>query len=50
VDVLVNSAGLIQLATIAAGDDAFFDRRIAVDSKAAFNGLSQTAKRLRPHP
>jgi 3-oxoacyl-[acyl-carrier protein] reductase len=48
VDVLVNNAGIMQPATIADSDDAFFDRHIAVNLKGVFNGLRQAAKRLRP--
>lgn len=47
VDVLVNNAGIMQLATIAEADDAFFDRHIAVNLKGVFNGLREAARRLR---
>jgi 3-oxoacyl-[acyl-carrier protein] reductase len=47
VDVLVNNAGIIALSTIAAADDAMFDRAIAVNLKGTFNGLREAAKRLR---
>jgi 3-oxoacyl-[acyl-carrier protein] reductase len=47
VDVLVNNAGIMQLATIAEADDAFFDRHIAVNLKGTFNALREAAKRLR---
>lgn len=47
VDVLVNNAGIMQLATIAESDDAFFERHIAVNVKGAFNGMREAARRLR---
>ena len=47
VDVLVNNAGILTLSTIAATDDAMFDRLIAVNLKGTFNGLREAAKRLR---
>ncbi len=46
VDVLVNNAGIMQLATIA-DDDAFFDRHVAVNLKGVFNGMREASKRLR---
>ena len=47
VDVLVNNAGIMQLATFADADDAFFDRHIAVNLKGVFNGMREASKRLR---
>ncbi len=47
VDVVVNAAGIMQLATIAASDDALFDRTIAVNLKGSFNTMREAAKRLR---
>ena len=47
VDVLVNNAGVMRLATIADSDDALFDRQIAVNLKGAFNTLREASKRLR---
>ena len=47
VDVLVNNAGIMVLSTIAAADDAQFDRMIAINLKGTFNGLREAAKRLR---
>jgi 3-oxoacyl-[acyl-carrier protein] reductase len=47
VDVLVNNAGIMQLATVAEADDAMFDRQIAVNLKGVFNGLREAARRLR---
>ncbi len=47
VDVLVNNAGVMQLATISDSDDALFDRIVAVNLKGTFNTLREAAKRLR---
>jgi 3-oxoacyl-[acyl-carrier protein] reductase len=47
VDVLINNAGIMNLATIADSYDALFDRQIAVNLKATFNTLREAAKRLR---
>jgi 3-oxoacyl-[acyl-carrier protein] reductase len=47
VDVLVNNAGIMSLATIATTDDAMFDRTISVNLKGTFNGLREAARRLR---
>ncbi len=47
IDVLVNSAGIMQLAKIAEADDANFDRQIATNLKGTFNTLREAAKRLR---
>jgi 3-oxoacyl-[acyl-carrier protein] reductase len=47
VDVLVNNAGIMQLATIGDSDDALFDRVVAVNLKGTFNTLREAAKRLR---
>lgn len=47
VDVLVNNAGIMGLASIAETDDANFDRHIAVNLKGTFNTLREAAKRLR---
>jgi 3-oxoacyl-[acyl-carrier protein] reductase len=47
VDVLVNCAGIMQLATIAESDDALFDRQIAVNLKGTFNTLREASRRLR---
>lgn len=48
VDVLVNNAGIMQLAPLADTDDASFDRHLAVNLKGTFNTLRAAAKRLRP--
>jgi 3-oxoacyl-[acyl-carrier protein] reductase len=47
VDVLINNAGVMMLATIAESDDALFDRQIAINFKGSFNTLREAAKRLR---
>jgi 3-oxoacyl-[acyl-carrier protein] reductase len=47
VDVLVNNAGIMQLSTIAAADDTFFERHVAVNMKGVFNGMREAARRLR---
>jgi 3-oxoacyl-[acyl-carrier protein] reductase len=47
VDVLVNNAGIMHLATFADSDDALFDRQIAVNLKGTFNTLREAARRLR---
>jgi 3-oxoacyl-[acyl-carrier protein] reductase len=47
VDVLINNAGIMTLATIAESDDASFDRQVAVNLKGTFNTLREAAKRLR---
>jgi 3-oxoacyl-[acyl-carrier protein] reductase len=47
VDVLINNAGVMALATIADSDDALFDRLIAVNLKGTFNTLREAARRLR---
>jgi NAD(P)-dependent dehydrogenase (short-subunit alcohol dehydrogenase family) len=43
VDVLINNAGILSLATIAESDDALFDRLIAVNLKGTFNTLREAA-------
>ena len=48
VDVLVNNAGIMQLATIADMEDATLDRLIAINLKGTFNTLKEAAKRLHP--
>ena len=47
VDVVVNNAGIMQLASFAEADDTAFDRMIAINLKGTFNGLREAAKRLR---
>ena len=47
VDVLINNAGIMKLATIADSDDALFDRQIAINLKGSFNTMREAARRLR---
>jgi 3-oxoacyl-[acyl-carrier protein] reductase len=47
VDVVVNNAGIMQLAPIAEADDALFDRHVAINLKGVFNGMREAARRLR---
>ena len=47
VDVLVNNAGVMKLATLAESDDALFDSQVAINLKGVFNTLREAAKRLR---
>jgi 3-oxoacyl-[acyl-carrier protein] reductase len=48
VDVLVNNAGIMKLATIAEGDDALIDGQIAVNLKGSINTMREAVRRLRP--
>lgn len=47
VDVLVNNAGIMKLASVAGSDDTLFDSQIAINLKGTFNTLRQAAQRLR---
>jgi 3-oxoacyl-[acyl-carrier protein] reductase len=47
VDVLVNNAGIMTLASVADTDDAAFDRLVGINLKGTFNTLREAAKRLR---
>jgi 3-oxoacyl-[acyl-carrier protein] reductase len=47
VDVLVNNAGIMKLASIADSDDALFDQQVAINLKGSFNAMREAAKRLR---
>ncbi|MFA6117318.1 MAG: SDR family oxidoreductase [Sphingomonas sp.] len=47
VDVLVNNAGIMKLASIAESDDALIDSQIAINLKGSINTLREAAKRLR---
>jgi len=47
IDVLVNNAGIMNLAPITDTDDASFDRHIAINLKGTFNTLREAATRLR---
>jgi 3-oxoacyl-[acyl-carrier protein] reductase len=46
VDVLVNNAGIMHLASIAESDDRLFDSHIAINLKGTFNTLREASKRL----
>lgn len=43
VDVLINNAGIMKLATIAGCDDALFDSQIATNLKGPFNAMREAA-------
>jgi 3-oxoacyl-[acyl-carrier protein] reductase len=47
VDVLVNNAGIMELARLADSDDAMFNQQVAVNLKGTFNTLREAARRLR---
>ena len=47
VDVLVNNAGIMKLASLADSDDALFDSQVAINLKGTFNTLRQAARRIR---
>jgi 3-oxoacyl-[acyl-carrier protein] reductase len=47
VDVLINNAGIMNVAPVADSSDALFDRHIAVNLKGTFNTLREAARRLR---
>ncbi|HEL3782237.1 TPA: SDR family NAD(P)-dependent oxidoreductase, partial [Stenotrophomonas maltophilia] len=46
VDVVVNSAGVLELASLAESEDTLFDRLIAINLKGAFNVLRESARRV----
>jgi 3-oxoacyl-[acyl-carrier protein] reductase len=47
IDVIVNNAGIMKLASIAESEDSLFDSQIAINLKGSFNMLREAAKRLR---
>ena len=47
VDVLVNNAGIMQLAALADSDDALVDRHLAINLKGTINAMREAARRLR---
>lgn len=47
VDVLVNNAGIMKLATLSEGDDALFDSQVAINLKGPRNTMKLAATRLR---
>lgn len=48
VDVLVNNAGIMQLAALAEANDTLINRQIAVNLKGVINTLREASRRLRP--
>src|SRR5262245_851517 len=48
VDVIVNNAGVMELAAIGETSDELFDRTVAINLKGVFNGMREAARRLRP--
>jgi 3-oxoacyl-[acyl-carrier protein] reductase len=46
VDVLINNAGIMKLATMAESGDDLFDQQIAINLKGTFNTLREAARRL----
>ncbi|MFO6282522.1 SDR family oxidoreductase, partial [Pseudomonas aeruginosa] len=47
IDVVVNCAGVMQLASVADSDDQLFDRTVAINFKGTFNVCREAARRLR---
>ena len=47
VDVIVNNAGILRMATIAESDDAMFDDQVAINLKGSFLTMREATKRLR---
>lgn len=47
VDVLVNSAGIMKVVTLAETTDEIFDQQVAINLKGTFNTLREAARRLR---
>jgi 3-oxoacyl-[acyl-carrier protein] reductase len=47
VDVLVNTAGTMDLATVAESGDALFNKTVATNLRGTFNTLREAARRLR---
>jgi 3-oxoacyl-[acyl-carrier protein] reductase len=47
VNVLVNNAGIMRLASLADSDDALFDSQLAINLKGTFNTLREASRRLR---
>ena len=47
VDVLVNNAGVMKLATLAEADDALYDSVMHINVKGTFNTLREASRRLR---
>jgi 3-oxoacyl-[acyl-carrier protein] reductase len=47
IDVLVNNAGIMQLAPLVESDDALVDRHLAINLKGTINTLREAGRRLR---
>jgi 3-oxoacyl-[acyl-carrier protein] reductase len=47
IDVLVNNAGIMRLATLEASDDALIDSHIAINLRGTINTLREAARRMR---
>ena len=47
VDVLINTAGTMDLATVADSDDALFDKTVATNLKGTFNTLREAGARMK---
>lgn len=47
IDVLVNNAGIMKLATFAQSDDELFDRQTAINFKGTFNTMKLGAERIK---
>lgn len=47
IDVLVNNAGIMKLASMAESEDTLFDSQVAINFKGVFNTLREAAIRLR---
>ena len=46
-DIVVNNAGIMKLASLADSDDSLFDSQVAINLKGTFNTLRLAARRLR---
>ena len=46
VDVLVNNAGIMRLASLAEADEALFDSQVAINLKGTFNTLREASRLL----
>ena len=47
IDVLVNNAGIMKLASLSDSDDALFDSQVAINLKGSFNTMREAGRRLR---
>ena len=48
IDMVVNNAGVMQLAPFVESDDALFDRQIAINLRGVFNILREASRRCAP--